>query len=541
MAKYVFITGGVVSSIGKGINAASLGRLLKARGLRVSVLKIDPYINVDAGTMNPAQHGEVYVTDDGAEADLDLGHYERFLDINVTRASTMTTGQVYDTVITRERRGEAYNGETVQVIPHITDEIKARIRRAADQAEADVALVEVGGTVGDIEGMPFLEAIRQFRRELPTADTMGLHVTLVPAVGPQEEIKTKPTQHSVRELRNAGLHCDMLIARSRHRLTEEHRAKISLFCDIAPEAVVSAPDLPSIYDIPLTLEQQGVADWVCRRLEINCPAPDLSDWQALVDRRRDARDEVTIAVIPKYHQQGVDTYLSVVEALTHAGIHHGVNVNLRWIYAREVEPDQVATALEGVHGVLVPGGFGTSGLESKIAAIRWARETGTPFLGLCLGLQCAVVEYARNVCGLRGANSTEVDPNTPHPVVSLLDEQQEVESRGATMRLGAMECYLCPDTLARRLYESDVVWERHRHRYEFNNAYRKLLGEAGMRFGGVSPNGLLVEMIELPEHPFFLASQFHPEFKSRPTRAHPMFRGFVGAAAARAGFAVEGS
>ena len=535
MTKYVFITGGVVSSIGKGISAASLGRLLKARGLRVSVLKMDPYINVDAGTMNPFQHGEVFVTDDGAETDLDLGHYERFLDINVTRHANITTGQVYGSVIEKERDGNHYRGGTVQVIPHITDEIKERIRLSAERSQADVALIEVGGTVGDIEGMPFLEAIRQFRRELPPDATLGVHVTLVPGVGPQEEIKTKPTQHSVRELRNAGLHADVLVARTKYKLTDDHRAKISLFCDIPPEAVISAPDAPSIYDVPMTFEEQGVADLVCRRLSLTPPAPDLTDWQALVSRVHNRTREVTIAMVPKYQEQGVDTYLSVVEAISHGAIAHGVKVNLKWVYARETDPANMPAELEGVHGVLVPGGFGEAGIESKIAAIRWARENNVPFLGLCLGLQCAVIEFARNVCGLEGAHTTEVNKQTPHPVIAMLDEQRGVRDLGGTMRLGAQECYVCPDTLARRLYDSEVVWERHRHRYEVNNEYRKQLGEAGLRFCGVSPNGLLVEMVELPDHPFFLASQFHPEFKSRPTSAHPMFRGFVEAAAHHAG------
>jgi CTP synthase len=538
MAKFIFITGGVVSSIGKGISAASLGRLLKARGLSVSVLKMDPYINVDAGTMNPFQHGEVFVTTDGAETDLDLGHYERFLDVDLTQDSNITTGRVYGNVIGKERSGD-YLGGTVQVIPHITDEIKSLIRHAAEQARADVALVEVGGTVGDIEGMPFLEAIRQFRRELPSEDTLGMHVTLVPGVGPQEEVKTKPTQHSVRELRNAGLHCDILVARSKYTLTPEHRAKISLFCDLPEDAVVSCPDAESIYDVPLTLEEQGVADLVCRLLKIDAPAPELADWQDLVHRVHHLDRGIELAIVPKYQEQGVDTYLSVIEALNHAGIALGAKVKLRWVYARELEPEQIPAALEGVHGVLVPGGFGEAGVESKIASIAWARTGGVPYLGLCLGLQCAVIEYARHVCGLDGAHSTEFDKASPHPVIALLEEQKGVHDLGGTMRLGACECYLAPDTLGRRLYSTDVVWERHRHRYEVNNGYRARLGEAGLRFSGMSPNGQLVEIIELPNHPFFIASQFHPEFKSRPTRPHPLFRGFVAAALAHAGLEVE--
>ncbi|MCC7490897.1 MAG: CTP synthase [Fimbriimonadaceae bacterium] len=533
MTRYIFITGGVVSSIGKGISAASIGRLLKARGLKVSVLKMDPYINVDAGTMNPFQHGEVYVTQDGAETDLDLGHYERFLDTELSRDSNITTGQVYGSVIQKERAGSYYKGGTVQVIPHITDEIKQRIRLNAERAGADVALVEVGGTVGDIEGMPFLEAIRQFRRELPEQQTLGVHVTLVPGVGPQEEIKTKPTQHSVRELRNTGLHCDLLIARTKYQLTDDHRAKISLFCDIEQDAVISAPDAPSIYDVPLLLEEQGVGDLICRRLGLDCPPPQLDDWRDLVTRVHRPSRQVTIAMVPKYQEQGVDTYLSVIEALTHAGIHHGLEVVVRWVYARETDPATISDALAGVDGVVVPGGFGEAGIESKIAAIRWAREQHVPFLGLCLGLQMAVIEFARDVCGLDGAHTTEVDPQTPHPVISKLDEQRGVRDLGGTMRLGAYECYLQPETVARRCYGTDVIFERHRHRYEFNNEYRSRLGEAGMRFSGVSPNGQLVEIIELPDHPFFVASQFHPEFKSRPTAPHPLFREFVGAAGQR--------
>jgi CTP synthase len=538
MAKFIFITGGVVSSIGKGISAASLGRLLKARGVSVSVLKMDPYINVDAGTMNPFQHGEVFVTTDGAETDLDLGHYERFLDIDLTQDANITTGRVYSNVITAEREGR-YLGGTVQVIPHITDEIKRLIKHAAEQSKADVALVEVGGTVGDIESMPFLEAIRQFRRELPPEDTLGVHVTLVPGVGPQEEVKTKPTQHSVRELRNAGLHCDILIARTKYELKRDQIDKISLFCDLAEEAVISAPDAASIYDVPLGLERQGMADLVCRHLKLDVPPPDLSDWQGLVGRVHGVRDTVTVAMVPKYQEQGVDTYLSVVEALTHASVELGVNLDLRWLYARELEPEQMPEALAGVHGVLVPGGFGDAGVESKIASIGWARESRVPFFGLCLGLQCAVIEYGRHVCGLDGAHSTEFNKQSPHPVIALLEEQKGVRDLGGTMRLGACECYLAPDTLARRLYGKDVVWERHRHRYEVNNSYRSRLGEMGLRFSGMSPNGQLVEIIELPDHPFFLATQFHPEFKSRPTRPHPLFLGFIAAAARHAGVEVE--
>lgn len=532
MTKYIFITGGVVSSIGKGISAASLGRLLKARGLRLSVLKMDPYINVDAGTMNPYQHGEVFVTDDGAETDLDLGHYERFIDLELGRDSNVTTGQVYGNVIAKEREG-AYLGGTVQVIPHITDEIKRLIRVNAERAEADVAIVEVGGTVGDIEGLPFLEAIRQFRREMPPQDTLGIHVTLVPTVGPQREVKTKPTQHSVRELRNVGLHADILVARTKHELNEEQRNKISLFCDIPADAVFAALDTDEIYDIPLVLERQGFGRIVCERMGLNVGEPDLREWEALVTRSRGLETAVRIGLVGKYVESGVDTYLSVVEALKHAGIANEVAVEVQWVNAGDVPVEAMAAALADLDGVLVPGGFGHRGIESKIEAIRHARESGTPYLGLCLGLQTAVIEFSRHVAGLKDAHSTEFNKESPHPVIALLEEQRKVQSLGGTMRLGACECYLQPESLARRCYDTDVIYERHRHRYEVNNEYRSRLGQHGLRFSGLSPNGQLVEIIEVPDHPFFVATQFHPEFKSRPTSAHPLFREFIAAAKRR--------
>ncbi|NUQ00351.1 MAG: CTP synthase [Armatimonadetes bacterium] len=532
MTKFIFITGGVVSSIGKGISAASLGRLLKARGLKLSILKMDPYINVDAGTMNPYQHGEVFVTEDGAETDLDLGHYERFIDLELRRDSNITTGQIYGNVIAKERQGE-YLGGTVQVIPHITDEIKRLIRVNAERAEADIAIVEVGGTVGDIEGLPFLEAIRQFRREIPPSDSISIHVTLVPTVGPQREVKTKPTQHSVRELRSVGIHADMLVARTKHEINEEQRNKISLFCDLPPDAVFAAMDTDEIYEIPLVLERQGFSRAVCSRLGLSVDEPDLSEWESLVKRCRSLQDSVRIAIVGKYVETGVDTYLSVVEALKHAGIANGVAVEVDWVNAGDLEVEEMAARLSEHDGVLVPGGFGHRGIESKIEAIRYAREDKVPFFGLCLGLQCAVIEHARNVCGLRDAHSTEFNKESPHPVIALLAEQHKVADLGGTMRLGACECYLQPETLARRCYGRDVVYERHRHRYEVNNEYRSRLGEAGLRFSGMSPNGQLVEIVELPDHPFFLATQFHPEFKSRPTSAHPLFREFIAAAKAR--------
>jgi len=532
VTKYIFITGGVVSSIGKGISAASLGRLLRARGLTISVLKMDPYINVDAGTMNPYQHGEVFVTEDGAETDLDLGHYERFIDIDLDSDSNITTGQIYGTVIANERKGK-FNGGTVQVIPHITDEIKRLIRANADKAEADIAIVEVGGTVGDIEGLPFLEAIRQFRREIPEQDSLSIHVTLVPAVGPQREVKTKPTQHSVRELRNVGIHADILLARTKHELNDEQRNKIALFCDLRPEAVFTAMDCDEIYEIPLTLEQQGFGTRVIERLGLSTPEPDLSEWEGLVQRCKSLDGTVRIAMVGKYVETGVDTYLSVVEALKHAGVAHGRHVEVDWIPAGDLSPEEMPAALAGHDGILVPGGFGQRGIESKIEAVRYAREHKIPYFGLCLGLQCAVIEFARNVCGMKDAHSTEFDKATGHPVVALLDEQKGVTDLGGTMRLGACECYLQPETLARRCYGSDVVWERHRHRYEVNNHFRSRLGQQGLRFSGLSPNQQLVEIVELSDHPFFVATQFHPSSGRGPTKPHPLFDAFIAAAIAQ--------
>ncbi|HIE50162.1 MAG TPA: CTP synthase [Armatimonadetes bacterium] len=528
MTKYIFVTGGVVSSIGKGITTASLGRLLKNRGLEPALLKIDPYINVDAGTMNPYQHGEVFVTEDGAETDLDLGHYERFVDVNLTRHSNITTGQVYDNVIRKERAGE-YLGGTVQVIPHITDEIKRLIRLVAKRQQADVAIVEVGGTVGDIESLPFLEALRQFRQDVGPENVLYIHVTLVPFVGPRREIKTKPTQHSVRELRSVGIQPDILICRTKLPLTEEQRYKISLFCDTPDEAVIEGLDTEEVYEIPLIFERQGLGRLVLQRLGLKAPEPDMQEWEALVNRLCHPKQEVSVAIVGKYIRLR-DAYISIIEALKHAGIENDARVNLLWVDAEEVERYGPETYLREADAVLVPGGFGDRGIEGKIAAIRYARENRVPFLGLCLGLQCAVIEFARNAGGLQRANSTEFDKNTPHPVIALLEEQKHVRNLGGTMRLGAMECYLKPETLARRCYGTDVVYERHRHRYEVNNEYRSRLGEKGLIFSGLSPNGELVEIIELRNHPFFLATQFHPEFKSRPNRAHPLFREFVRAA-----------
>ncbi len=525
--KFVFVTGGVASSLGKGITAASLGRLLKARGLKVALQKIDPYLNVDAGTMNPYQHGEVFVTEDGAETDLDLGHYERFVDINLTRKSNVTTGQIYGAVIEKERRGE-YLGQTVQVIPHITDEIKRRIREVAEEWDADVTIVEIGGTVGDIEGLPFLEAARQFKLDVGAEHVLYLHVTLIPTVA-GGELKTKPTQHSVRELRSIGIQPDGLVCRTPSPLTEEMRRKIALFCDTPPDAIFEAVDTDFIYEVPLMLEEQGIARWVMQRLGLSDGEPDLNDWHEVVRRGRHPSREVTIAMVGKYVQLR-DAYLSVVEALKHGGFAHQAKVNIRWVDAERLINEPPEELLNGVHGIVVPGGFGYRGIEGKIAAIRYARENGIPFLGLCLGLQCAVIEFARHVCGLTEANSAEFDPETRHPVIALMDEQRRVVQKGGTMRLGAYPCFLKPGTKIAEIYGGHLVYERHRHRYEVNPRYHELLERHGMVLSGISPDGKLVEAIELPDHPFFTATQFHPEFKSRPNRPHPLFAAFVGAA-----------
>jgi CTP synthase len=530
MTRYCFVTGGVVSGIGKGISCASLGRLLKARGFRIAILKIDPYINVDAGLMNPFQHGEVFVTDDGSETDLDLGHYERFVDEPLSQLSNVTTGQVYGSVIAKERDGDYYLGQTVQVIPHITDEIKARIRKCANAYEADVCIVEIGGTVGDIEGQPFYEAIRQMRIEEGRENTCYMHVTLVPFLETIGELKTKPTQHSVRELRSIGLQPDLLVVRTSRELTKDVRRKLSLFCDVPDENVVECVDVKeSLYHIPLALERQNVADLVCKALQLPQRSPDLAEWREICDRYADPDHEVTIAMVGKYMDLQ-DAYLSVTEALMHGGIANSARVNIKYVDSEAVERDGAGAHLSDVHGVIVPGGFGDRGIQGKIEAIGYARENGVPYLGLCLGLQTAVIEFARNVCGLEGANSREFKEDCDNPVIVYLKEQEYITELGGTMRLGAYPCRLKPGSLAARLYDAEEISERHRHRLEVNNDYRELLGECGMAFSGTSPEGDLVEMVELPNHPFFIASQFHPEFKSRPTRAHPLFRGFIEAA-----------
>ena len=529
MTKYVFVTGGVVSALGKGITAASIGRLLRSHGFRVSMLKIDPYINVDAGLMNPYQHGEVFVTDDGAETDLDLGHYERFVDIPLTTLSNVTTGQVYRSVIEKERDGGHYLGQTVQVIPHITDEIKDRIRQCAAAADADVLITEIGGTVGDIEGQPFLEAIRQMRLDVGHENVIYVHVTLVPMLGQVGEMKTKPTQHSVRALRSTGIQPDVLICRCEAPMSPENRQKIALFCDTAADAIIESRDAASVYEIPLQFEEQGLSDLLLRLLHVAPPSEDLHEWRAMVERLRSPTHRVRIAMVGKYMQLH-DAYISVTEALVHGGIANDARVEVHYVESEDLEKLPSEELLGDVHGIVVPGGFGVRGLEGKMNAIRYARENGIPFLGLCLGLQCAVIEFARNVCGLEGAHSKEADPDCRHPVVILLREQEQVTEMGGTQRLGAYPAVLAPGSLAESLYGAREISERHRHRYEVNNAYRDTFAEHGLRFPGTSPQGDLVEIIELPGHPFFIASQFHPEFKSRPDRAHPLFRGLVKAA-----------
>ncbi len=529
--KYVFVTGGVVSALGKGIVAASLGRLLKARGLRVQAQKFDPYLNIDPGTMSPFQHGEVFVTEDGAETDLDIGHYERFIDENLSRNASHTAGAIWNAVLRKERKGE-YLGATVQVIPHITNEIKHRIRRAAEAAPADVVISEIGGTVGDIESLPFLEAIRQFRREAGPENVLYLHVTLVPYIDAAGELKTKPTQHSVNELRRIGIHPDFIVARSREELSTDIREKIALFADVDPGAVVASPDVPDVYLVPGVLQQEGFDGLVVEKLGLGGPTADLGEWSNLIERIGRLDGHVDIALVGKYVKLK-DAYLSVHEALKHAGLHHGVRVNVRWIDAEGMSLDEARAELERVDGVLVPGGFGSRGWEGKILAARVARERGVPYLGICLGMHVAVSEFARHVVGLEGANSTEMDPETPYPVIDLLPEQKEIEDLGGTMRLGAQAVEVADDTRARGAYGEAVVHERHRHRYEVNNHYRPRLVEAGLVVSGTFQEGRLVEIVELPDHPWFVASQFHPEFKSRPTRPAPLFRDFVGAAKAR--------
>lgn len=526
--KFIFVTGGVVSSLGKGITASSLGRLLKNRGLKVFMQKFDPYINVDPGTMSPYQHGEVFVTDDGAETDLDLGHYERFIDENLSQASNITTGRVYATVIEKERRGD-YLGATIQVIPHITNEIKAKLTQAAEESDADVIITEIGGTVGDIESLPFLEAIRQARRDFGYNNTIYIHNTLVPYLHAAKELKTKPTQHSVKELRSLGISPDIIVLRTSHEITNSMREKIALFCDVKKEAVIEARDAEVLYDVVLKLKAQNLDDLVCKHFKIEAPAPDLKEWNELVERVRNLDKEVNIALVGKYVSLQ-DAYLSVSEALSHAGYHHHSKVNIKWINAGELVEGDVHEYLKDVDGILVPGGFGPRAIEGKINAITYARTNNIPYLGLCLGMQTATIEYARNVCNMTTANSTEMDPDTKYNVIDYLPEQYEGINMGGTLRLGLYNCEIKEGTLAHKVYGKTMIQERHRHRYEFNNKFKQQLEDCGLVFSGINPETGLAEIVEIPDHKFFIASQFHPEFLSRPQRSHPLFREFIGAA-----------
>nr|PZN69169.1 MAG: CTP synthase [Bacillota bacterium] len=533
MAKFIFITGGVVSGLGKGITAASLGRLIKSRGYRVTALKFDPYLNVDPGTMSPIQHGEVFVTEDGGECDLDVGHYERFMDVNLGKGNNVTTGKIYSSVIAKERRGD-YLGGTVQVIPHITNEIKSHIRRVAEDSDADVILVEIGGTVGDIEGQPFLEAIRQFKNEVPSKDdVLFIHVTLVPYIKTSGELKTKPTQHSVRELRSIGIQPDVIVCRSDREIPKELREKIALFCDVPPEAVIPNIDLGSLYEVPLAMEREGLAEIVCRRLGLDPRTPDLAEWEALVERAKHPEHEVEIALVGKYVALE-DAYLSVVESLNHAGIHNNARVRIRWVDSEKLEngvtPETLEAYLGQADGILVPGGFGYRGIEGKINAIRYARERGVPFFGICMGMQSAVIEVARHLLGLPKANSTEFVMDCKDPVIDLMAQQKQVTQLGGTMRLGAFPCRLKPGSKAYAAYGTELIYERHRHRFEVNNAYLERLESVGLKAVGVWPEGNLVEVMEMEGHPWFVGVQFHPEFKSRPNRPHPLFRDFIKAA-----------
>ncbi|MCH5280989.1 MAG: CTP synthase [Lachnospiraceae bacterium] len=526
--KYVFVTGGVVSGLGKGITAASLGRLLKARGYKVTMQKFDPYINIDPGTMNPIQHGEVFVTDDGVETDLDLGHYERFIDESLDKNSNVTTGKVYWSVLQKERRGD-YGGGTVQVIPHITNEIKGRFYRNFSDDDMRIAIIEVGGTVGDIESQPFLESIRQFQHEVGRDNAVLIHVTLIPYLSASQEMKTKPTQASVKELQGMGIQPDIIVCRSEHPLDQQLKDKIALFCNVPNKHVLQNLDVEHLYEAPLALEKEKIADVVCECLHLDCPDPDLSDWKEMVERLRSPKHEVTIALVGKYIQLH-DAYLSVVEALKHGGIFADTTVNIKWVDSETVTAENVNDILNDVDGILVPGGFGNRGIEGKIKAITYARENKIPFLGLCLGMQLAIVEFARNVVGYNDAHSEELDPSTTHPVIALMPDQNGVEDIGGTLRLGSYPCHLDKESLAFRLYGNDTIHERHRHRYEVNNDFRSALTDQGMKLSGISPDGRIVEMCELPDHPFFIATQAHPEFKSRPNRPHPLFKGLVEAA-----------
>jgi len=530
MTKYIFVTGGVVSSVGKGISVASIGRLLKSRNISVSVQKLDPYINVDPGTMSPYQHGEVFVTQDGAETDLDLGHYERFIDLDLTNASSVTTGQVYSSILAKERRGD-FLGGTIQVVPHVTNEIKERFREVARQSKVDVVIVEVGGTVGDIEGLPFLEAIRQMRSDVGRENVLYVHVTLLPYLASTGELKTKPTQHSVNELRRIGIQPDVIVCRSDHPVTEESRSKIALFCDVDRRAVLPLPTLPIIYETPLVLEEAGLGQLIVEMLDLPAHEQDLSEWQRLVERMKEEKETETvpIAIVGKYVELR-DSYISVREALCHAAVYHDRDVEIRWVHSEDVEKDGGDSLLRSVQGIVVPGGFGIRGIEGMVAAARYARENRIPYLGLCLGMHIMVIEYARHVLGSAEPNSAEFALETPYPVIDLLPEQRQVRDKGGTMRLGAYPCHLVNGTRAALAYGEPVVYERHRHRFEFNNDFRGILEEGGMVFSGLSPEGKLVEISEVRDHPWMVGCQFHPEFRSRPNRPHPLFRDFIGVA-----------
>ena len=529
--KYIFVTGGVVSGLGKGITAASLGRLLKQRGLRVTIQKFDPYLNVDPGTMSPYQHGEVFVTDDGAETDLDLGHYERFIDENLTHNSSVSSGQVYWNVLNRERTGD-YLGRTVQVIPHITNEIKSRVYSVAEKGDVDVVITEIGGTVGDIESQPFLEAIRQVAAEVGRQDVMFIHVSLIVSIPGSGELKSKPTQHSCKELLSIGIQPDVIMCRCDQDIPQDIIDKIALFCNIPKENAIPNLTAPILYEVPLMLEKAGLAEAVCKRLGLSCGEPDLTEWENMVRRAKNVDGHVRIALVGKYTALH-DAYLSVVEALTHGGIENDVSVEIKWVDSEGVTDGNAAEVLGDVDGIIVPGGFGDRGIEGMISSARYARENGVPYFGICLGMQMAVIEYARHVCGLEGAHSSELDPNTKYPVIDIMPEQVSITSKGGTMRLGAYPCVLDSAARVHEIYGSDEISERHRHRYEFNNEYRETLTKAGLRLAGLSPNGHLVEIVEVPEHPWYVGVQFHPELKSRPNHAHPLFRDFIRAAKER--------
>lgn len=528
MTKYVFVTGGVVSSVGKGISVASIGRILKSRGISVSVQKLDPYLNVDPGTMSPYQHGEVFVTDDGSETDLDLGHYERFTDMRLTRSSNVTAGQIYSSVIARERRGE-FLGGTIQAVPHVTNQIKDSIKKLAEETGAEVIVVEVGGTVGDIEGLPFLEAIRQMRNEVGRDNVFYIHVTFLPYISSAGELKTKPTQHSVKELRGIGIQPDAILCRSDYPVTEDIKAKISLFCDVQQHGVIPLPTVSNVYEVPLILEEAGLADQIIDSMGLTYQGKDMSEWRDMVERMKRLDNPLTIAVVGKYVDLP-DSYISVKEALRHAGLHHGREVEVSWVHSEDIEKDGPDRYLGSVSGIVVPGGFGPRGIEGMIQAVRYARERRVPYLGLCLGMQVMVVEMARAVLNSTDANSTEFDENTPHPVIDLMPDQRSIRSKGGTMRLGVYPCHLVEGTIAAKAYGTSEINERHRHRWEFNNSYRERLQEGGLIASGLSPDGSLVEISELIDHPFMVGVQFHPEFLSRPTKAHPLFLEFIGAA-----------